>query len=239
MAARRITRKEMKRDDFVTAMGRVTLWMEKHAREVLILGGLLVAAAIASVVVWQFLGRREEKASLLLARGVEMFHAQVQGADSTDRPGGLSYGSGDEKYRAVLDQMDALIQTYPRSEAGRLALYYKGVALTSLRKPQDAVKAIQDFLASSPGNFAAPMARAALARALDDAGEPQKALEQYEQLSRGEGAYPPQAALLEMGICLEKMGKKNEAKKIYERITREFPNSDYSQEAQGRLKKIS
>ena len=42
-----------------------------------------------------------------------------------------------------------------------------------------------------------------------------------------------------MGICLEKMGKKDEAKKIYERIAREFPNSDYSQEAQGRLKKIS
>jgi len=239
MAARRITRKEMKRDEFVTAMGRITLWMEVHARQALILGGLLVAAAIASVVVWQFLGQREEKASLLLARGLEMFHAGVRGADSTDRPGGLFYGSGDEKHRAVLDQMDALIQTYPRSQAGRLALYYKGLALTGLRRPQEAVKALQDFLASSPGSFAAPMARAALAGALSESGEPRKALEQYEQLSREEGAYPPQAALLEMGICLEKMGKKDEAKKIYERITREFPNSDYSQEAQGRLKKIS
>ena len=104
---------------------------------------------------------------------------------------------------------------------------------------REAVKAIQDFLASSPGSFAAPMARAALARAFDEAGEVAKALEQYEQLSREEGAYPPQAALLEMGACLEKMGKKDDARKIYERITREFPNSDYSQEAQGRLKKIS
>ena len=239
MAARRITRKEMKRDEFVTAMGRITLWMEEHVREAIILGGLLVAAAIASIVVWQFLAQREEKASLLLARGVEMLHAQVRGADGANPPGGLTYGSGDEKYRAVLDQMDGLVQTYPRSQAGRLALYYKGVALTNLRKPQDAVRAIRDFLATSSGSFAAPMARAALARALDDAGEPQKALEQYEQLSRGEGAYPPQAALLEMGICLEKMGKKDEAKKIYERITREFPNSDYSQEAQNRMKKIS
>ena len=162
MAARRITRKEMKRDEFVTAMGRITLWMEMHAREVLILGALLVAGAIASVVVWQYLGQREEKASLLLARGVEMLHAGVQGENGADRPGGMIFATGDEKHRAVLDQMDALLQTYPRSQAGRLALYYKGLSLTNLRRPREAVKAIQDFLASSPGSFAAPMARAAI-----------------------------------------------------------------------------
>ena len=239
MAARRITRKEMKRDEFVTAMGRITLWMEDHAREALILAGVLVVAAIAAIAVWEYLGQREGKASALLARGIEILHAPVRGPESAEQPGGPAYGSADEKYRAVLDQMDALLQTYPRSRAGRLALYYKGLALTNLGKPRDGAQALQDFLASSPGSFAAPMARAALARALDEAGEHQKALEEYERLSRGEGAYPPQAALLEMGLCLEKMGKKDEARKIYERITREFPNSEYSQEAQGRLKKIS
>ncbi len=239
MAARRITRKEMKRDEFVTAMGRITEWMEENARQVLFIGGGLVAVAILSVFVWQYLAQREAKASLLLARGVEMFHAGVEGIEGSGRPDGPAYASPEEKYRAVLDQMDALIQTYPRSQAGRLALYYKGMVLTHLSKPKDAVAALQGFLSSSPRSFAAPMARAALARALADAGEPQKALEEYEQLSRGEGAYPPDAALFEMGICLEKMGKKDDAKRVYERITREFPNSEYSQEAQERLKKVS
>ena len=142
--------------------------------------------------------------------------------------------------RSILDQMDALVQTYPRSRSGRLALYYRGVAQLQLGKPREAQKALEDFLASSPDSFAAPMARATLARALDEAGDHQKALDLYEQLTRGEaGDYPPQAALMEMGLCLEKMGKKDEAKKIYERITREFPNSDYSQDAQIRLKSLS
>ena len=88
MAARRITRKEMKRDEFVTAMGRITLWMEDHAREALILAGLVVVAAIASIAVWQYLGQREGKASALLSRGVEMFHAQIRGPEGAPQPGG-------------------------------------------------------------------------------------------------------------------------------------------------------
>ena len=240
MAARRITRKEMKRDEFVTAMGRITFWLEEHAREALILGGVLVAAVIGSILVYQFLAQREEKASALLARGIKMLRAPVRGADTATPPPGPAYPTSEAKYRAALDQMDALIQTYPRSRSGRLALYYRGVVQLQLGKPREAQKALEDFLASSPGSFAAPMARATLARALDEAGEHQKALDLYEQLSRGEaGAYPPQAALMEMGLCLEKLGKKDEAKKIYERITREFPNSDYSQDAQERLKGLS
>ncbi len=240
MAARRITRKEMKRDEFVTAMSRITLWMEEHAREALVLAGIVAAVAIGSVLVYQFLAQREEKASDLLARGVAILHASVQGADSATPASGSGYASSDEKYRAALDQFDALIQTYPRSRPGRLALYYRGVALMGLRRPQDAVKALEEFLDTSSGSFAAPLARAALAHAYDQAGDPAKAVDLYERLSRGEGgSYPPQAALLEMGLCLEKMGKKDEAKKVYERIGREFPDSDYSQEAQGRLKGLS
>ena len=235
MAARRITRKEMKRDEFVTAMGRITFWMEDHARQALILGGVLVAGVIGSVLFYQFLAQREEKASALLARGVEMLRVPVRGADTP--PAAPAYATGDAKYRAVLDQMDALSQTYPRSRSGRLGLYYRGVAQLHLGKPKEAQAALEEFLTSSPGSFAAPMARATLARALDEAGEHQKALDLYEQLSRGEaGAYPPEAALLEMGLCLEKMGKKDDANKIFERITREFPNSEYAQDARGRLK---
>src|SRR5689334_17843275 len=127
MAARRITRKEMKRDEFVTAMGRITVWLEEHAREALILAAVLAAAAVGSVFFYQFLAQREEKASALLARGVETLHAPVQGAVAPATGGGPSFGSSDEKNRAVVDQMDALLQTYPRSRAGRLALYYKGL----------------------------------------------------------------------------------------------------------------
>ena len=226
MAARRITRKEMKRDEFVTAMGRITLWMEEHAREALILAGFVVVAAIGSVLVYQFLAQREEKASDLLARGVDILHAPVRGADPASAQGTSGYATSDEKYRAALDQMEALIQTYPRSRSGRLGLYYRGVALMGLHRPQEAAKALEAFLDSSPGSFAAPMARAALAHAYEEAGDPAKALDLFERLSRsGEGGYPPQAALMEMGLCLEKMGKKDDAKKIYERIGREFPDS--------------
>jgi len=67
-----------------------------------------------------------------------------------------------------------------------------------------------------------------------------KALEIYEDLSRHpKGNYPAEAALFEMGRCLEREGKADEARKVYERITREHPGSDYSREADLRLKEMS
>ncbi|MCI0569063.1 MAG: tetratricopeptide repeat protein, partial [Acidobacteria bacterium] len=72
------------------------------------------------------------------------------------------------------------------------------------------------------------------------AGQSQKALEILERLSKQtSGAYPPQAALMEMGRCLEGMGKKDEAREVYERLTKEYPDSDYAREAQERLKGFS
>ena len=71
MTARRVTRKQMRRDEFVTAVGRLTEWMEGHARETLIGIGIAVLLAVGVILVFRFLGQREEKASLLLARGIE------------------------------------------------------------------------------------------------------------------------------------------------------------------------
>ena len=237
MASRRITRKEMKRDEFVTAMGKFSLWMEEHVKEALFLGGVAVALVIGSIFMVQFLGERELKASALLGRGLEMLHATLRTANATASAGQLSYASEGEKYTAVLAQMDSLIQSYPRSRAGRLTVYYKGLALQGPGRNPEAMKTLQDFLDANPEHYAAPVARATVARLLQASGESQKALEIYEQLSRqSAGAYPPQAALMDMGRCLDGMGKKDEARKVYERLAREFPESDYAKEAEARLK---
>lgn len=239
MTARRVTRKQMRRDEFVTAVGRLTAWMEVHARETLIGIGVAVLLAVGVILVIRFLGLQEEKASLLLGRGIEMLHAPVGGA-SPGGPGGPSYGSEEEKQRAVQDQMDAVLQTYPRSEAARLALYYKGLSLASSGKSREAAESLRSFLAANPNSFVAPMARMALAQALEVTGERAQALEIYEDLSRHpKGNYPAEAALFEMGRCLEREGKVDEARKIYERITREHPGTEYSREADQRIKEMS
>jgi len=241
MAVRRITRKEMKRDEFVSAVGRLSLWMEEHVREALVYAGVTLALIVGTLLMFGFLARREDRASALLARGIEMVDAPVRGMDPSGQTQGfLSFATEDEKYRAVLDQMDSILQTYPRSEAGKVALYYEGLCFSSLRRPQEAVRTLESFLSSNPGSFLAPMARAALAGALESSGDSQKALRIYQELSQGKtGSYPPQAALMEMGRCFEKLGKKEEARKVYRQVTTDYPDSDYSREADQRLKDLS
>jgi tetratricopeptide (TPR) repeat protein len=239
MATRRITRKEMNRDDFVSAMGRFSIWMEDHVKEALLIGGGVLAVAIGSIVLVQYTGQRELKASALLGRGLEILHAPLRGAAN---PGTVPSGfaTEPEKLNAALVQFDSLLQTYPRSRSGRLALYYKGLVLQGLGRNPESLKSLQEFLDADPKNYAAPMARATMARIWESTGERQKALDTYEALSRDtSGAYPPDAALFEMARCLEGMGKKDEARKVYERVAREFPESDYSREAQDKLKQSS
>jgi TolA-binding protein len=240
MASRRITRKEMKRDEFVTALGRFSVWMEEHVKEALLLGGAALVVVVGSIVLVQFLSQQESKASNLLSRGLEMLHAPVRGDGSAPAPGALTYASQQEKLQAVVAQMDSLMQSYPRSKSGRLGLYYKGLALEEMGKNDEALKSLAGFVESNPDSYAAPMAQAAMAGLLESTGQSQKALEIYQQLSRQtSGAYPPQAALMDMGRCLEGMGKKDEARKVYEQLTKEYPESDYSREAQTRLKGLS
>jgi tetratricopeptide (TPR) repeat protein len=233
----RITRKQMKRDEFVSTVGRVSAWAEENARMVLLLSGAAVVLVAAGVLGAQYLGSREAKASALLARGMEMAGAPIAAAGAQVAPGGVSYASTGEKYRAVLDQMDAVIRTYPRTRAARLAVYYQGLAYANLGKNAEAVAALERFLDRDPDTLVSPMARAALARALEEAGQPDRAVAIYRDLAEGRGgAYPVEAALFEMGLTLERMGKSGEAREVFERITRDHPASDYSREAEGRLR---
>ena len=229
----RITRKEMKRDEFVTAMGRFSEWMEDHVREVLMLGGIAVAAIVGGLLLAQYMEQREQKASALLGRGIDMMNATPGGGAPN------SYPTEQAKLEAVVSQMDTIVQTYPRSKSGRLALYYRGVTLQQLGRTDDALKALGDFLDSNPDNYAAPMARAAMAHAYESKGEADKALAIYDELSRAESsAYPPQAALADKARCLEGLGKKDEARQAYERIVKEYPDGDYARDAQEKLKTI-
>ena len=233
MAARRITRKEMKRDEFVTAMGRFSYWMEDHVREVLVLGGVVVAAILGGLLLAQYMEQREQKASAMLGRGIDILHTAPGGAAGAPN----SYPTEQAKLEAVVSQMDSILQTYPRSKSGRLALYYRGVSLQQLGRTDDALKALGDFLDDNSDSYAAPMARAAMAHAYEIKGEADKALAIYDELARAESStYPAAAALADKARCLESLNRKDEARKAYEQIVREFPDSDFARDAQDELK---
>src|SRR5215813_2963225 len=73
----RLTRKDIKRDEFTAVVGRGVEYAETHVRTlVYAIGGLLLLIALA-VGFYYYRNGQQEKASFALAKAMKVYHASV------------------------------------------------------------------------------------------------------------------------------------------------------------------
>jgi TolA-binding protein len=236
-------RHQIKRDELVTAIGKGTFYVEHHARRVAILGVALVvlAAGLFSARTWW--SAREDKASFLLGQIMQTYRAPVTtslGALQQSTPGSKTFSSVEEKNREVLKLADEMLTHDSSSRSAPKALYYKGLALSELKKSDDAAKTLQTLVTRYPADFLAPLARYELARLKEAQGNAAEALIQYQALAEeAQGLFPKEEGLMGVARCQEALGRKNEALKTYQKIVKDFPDSDYQLEAKKKVEELS
>ncbi len=137
-------------------------------------------------------------------------------------------------------EADDILRRYGSSRAAPRARYYKALALASLRKFDDAAKTLEEFLHQSPRAVLAPMARFELAQVREAQGNTGEALLQFQALAEDpRGLFPREEGLMGVARCQEALGRKDEAKKTYEKIISDFPGSEYAGEARSRVQDLS
>lgn len=236
----RLTRQEIKHDEFVSGVARVVRWTEDHRRAVTagvaVVAGCLVLG-IAGQAWWQM---RQEKALAAFAEVERRYHAPVQGEQDAvfQRPTpGLSYSSREEKYRAVLEAADSTLERFSSGPAARHTLYYKGLALRELARYDEAVSILQDLLRHRLSPLPRALAQVALAQTYEAAERWAEGAAAYRSLFEMTGqALPREAALLGQARCLEREQKVEEARALYRQILDAYPGSPYVSEAEERLK---
>ena len=221
----RLTRRELKQDEFREAFERVEDFVKSRYQDILTVGILVIAVLGLAVGLKYYVNRQEVEANADLGAALQTFDAYVGPAS----PGTLgaaaqTFPSAMDKYKKALEQFNAIVQKYrmyPRPKAVAIALYHAGVCQALMGDQAAAIKTLQE--ASREGDREiAPLAQLALASEFAKSGKLQDAVKLYDQLADHPTLSVPRATAL-LGLAdAYRASQPARARQIYAQVEKEF-----------------
>jgi predicted negative regulator of RcsB-dependent stress response len=224
---RRITRKQLKKDDeFVSAAEMIFRWIAHNAKP-LAIG--IAAVCVITLLWWAvtgWLGGRTDDASLLLHHATTTYEGDAA-------PGSFAPAGDIEAAEAEFQQV---IDKYGRSEQADMArLYLARIALS--RGQSDEARTILVGLAERHGDdVIGRLANLDLINLRIASGQSSEVVAELEAMVAGQSVgLPRDAALYRLGELLTDDGEFEKARTYLEMLVEEFPESPYVTGARQRL----
>ena len=180
----RLTRHEiLKEDKFLMTLEQVRdFFLAKKGQ---ILTGLGIGALVGLAVFgfYYYSAHQNEKAKDQLSEALKAYEAPtvtVTQSQSLGLTEDLSFKTSSEKYEKALAEFQKVIKEYPSRPSGKVATYYAGLCLNSLKKKSDAM-AMLEPLSKERSDYGA-LAQSALAAVYESAGDLAKSAEIYQQI---------------------------------------------------------
>jgi tetratricopeptide (TPR) repeat protein len=231
----RLTRHELKEDEFISTMQSAEEFARQHATQ--IIAGVLSALVVAGAIVgWRmYSSRQDADANALLAQALKTFKAEVGPAPATNlfspdaatpAPGAPEFTTDQQKYQAALKQFSEVAGKYPRQPAADFARYHIGLCQAELGNDKAALDTLRAASNSGDANVAG-LASEALAGELNKMGKTDEAIKIYQKLADHPTSTVPRAAALlaEASLCRET--KPAQARALYEQVQKEFGSDPY------------
>lgn len=220
-AVKRVTKKELKEDKFVTTYFQVRKYLEEHQKIAWrIAGGIVLVIAIISFMV-RSKSRSETQAANELSSAV------------------LAAQTGDPE--AVVERFTQIADRYKGTQSGDEALFYIAQFRGLQHRPEEALKAYDDFLKRGHRrSYLYPAALAGKAVALEDLKRYPEAAEMYlkaAQTQEDQGA--GSTLYLDAGRCYRSAGDQAKARVQYDYVIRQFPRTASAQNAEKYLAQLS
>jgi tetratricopeptide (TPR) repeat protein len=235
---RRLTRKQIKRDEFVTFVDRIIQWMSANWRRAAVVLGVVVGLGLAYWGVTAALGSRASSASAALDRALEIYEAPVGAAAPADAK--LKYDTEKAKLDAAEKAFARVGSRYWLTPQARTAKLYLA-RIAAQRGDVDAAIRTLGELAARHGE--SPVVRVAMLDLIDLRIAKSDALSlvpQLEAMVAGKDSrLPPDLALYLLARIAERSGKQEEAKRSLQQLVKDYPDSPYRNEAQQRLSALS
>lgn len=231
---RRLTRKQIKRDQFVSLVDRVFHWLGQNWRQAATgLGGVL-AVALVWWGVTAVLGSRSNAAAQAMAQALETYAAPVGSAASADAT--VKFATDSERLAAAEKAFQAVKSRYWLTPQARVAALFLARISVDRGDQAQAIKLLGDITSRRTGDPVVRLAMLDLIRLRLAKGEGMQLVAELEGMASGKDPrLPRDAALFQLGRVWEGEGKPEEANKLYRKLVEEFPDSPYRSEAQQRL----
>ncbi|MFC1850362.1 tol-pal system YbgF family protein [candidate division CSSED10-310 bacterium] len=221
---KRITKKELKQDEFVTFTGNVIAFTLDHKQHIFIALGVLLIIGLGVATGFMLMQNYHEKAGQLFSLGWKEFHPPGQSADNKPPE--------KEKCQKAAAQFKASFTQYPRSKVAPQAIYYYGVCQMQLNNFQEAINFFQQFIEKYPENKFLFEVSSLLASSHLSMGHYQQAIDICQKITTDFESSPGLSyILLREGICYLKLQQYDQARTTFQRIIDEFSESPWVADA--------
>jgi TolA-binding protein len=143
------------------------------------------------------------------------------------------------KLQAALPKLQAAADAYPDSDAGVTARYHLASAYAALGRHEDAIKQFDDVVRRAGNALYGRMARLGKADAQARAGQLDPAIATWKEMAAAtDGQFPVDAILMELARAYVQKGDKEEARKAFNQLIDQHPESPYTPEARTELENL-
>jgi TolA-binding protein len=234
---RKDIKKDIKRDEFASAVGRGVDFAESHTRELLMTIGAVLLAVLIGIAIYFYVTHRSDLANQALAAAVKVDGAPIDptGAKPGDaaEPSFASEAARQARARQLLERVRA---DYRWTDAADVASLYLAEIDATTGKAAAARQLWNDFAKKHGGHVLAVQARIDLLELDRSQGKGQQVAQQLrEMIDQPDAPLPQDVALYQLAITLEQLNRDQEAVQTYQRLVDEFPQSPYRQNAQQKL----
>lgn len=206
-------------------LGKVEQFVEDNKQKVLIAGGVVVLLVVGLVYLFaKFLPEQNLKAQKA------MYMAEFAFAKDSFAVA-LNGNAANKGFAQVASD-------FGWTKSGKLANYYAGICCLNLKKYDDAVKYLDKYSTSDP--IVGALRLSALGDAYTELGKFEDGIKQYEKAASfsDNESYTPYF-LFKTGLAYEKAKKPEDAKKYYEKVRSQYPNSDEGRDIEKYIARVS
>ncbi len=232
MAQPKLSKKELKEDEFLSAFEKATRYASLHAKSFTFAAIVLVLLIVGFIGARIYFERYEARASLALFAADQSYRENVA-LISEDSP---MERKGMPDFEKPLKLYQEVVRLFPRSDSAQQALYQSAQCHYRLTKYQDAIAAFQKYLQGNPRGKFSVLAGLGLGYCFEQEGQYDKALAAYATAIDGNPDDPLIGeAFVSSGRCQEMAGKKEDAISTYTQVVERFPNSSWKAYAERKL----
>ncbi|HEV7518532.1 MAG TPA: tetratricopeptide repeat protein [Thermoanaerobaculia bacterium] len=239
----RLSRKDMKRDDFANAVERSVEYAESHTRMILYaIGAVLVLAALVFGI-RAFLDQRSAAASADLSYAIKVYEAPIvapgantAGAAKSQDKVQPSFADEASRRSRAKQLFEGVRAKHGSTDAADVAGLYLAQMAATAGKLDEARKLWSEFADRHKDSAPAAEARLNLYDIDRRQGKGEELVRQlHPMLDDSSSPLPKDVVLYQLGLTYDQLQRKQEAIGVFQQIVDEFPQSPYRQEAQQKL----